>query len=170
MSLLHDALKRAQSLQEERKVIRVPKDPVLRRANVVAMAVAVVCLAVTAAGLWKERQSAHRDYEALSAQFAALDVKHENLVRRIHTDEPFLDTRIQLDVFEIETGLRALSARVDAMEKDKDSVLAGNVAMKEELRAEMALVSKRLHNVERDHSILAERIEAVREETPNNPA
>jgi hypothetical protein len=162
MSLLHDALKRAQSLQEERKVIRVPKDPAIRRANAAALLVAVACLAVTIFGLRKEHKTSQLTYTDLESRLSTIDAKHEDLVKRIHTDEPYLDTRIQLEVFEVETALRALSARVDAMEMDKNSGLAGNIAMKEELKAEMALVSKRLHNVERDHSVLADRIEAVK--------
>ncbi len=170
MSLLHDALKRAQSQQEERKVIRVPKDPLIRRANAAALLVALACLGVTVFGLRKEQQVSRSAYADLASRLSVVDAKHEDLVKRIHTDEPYLDTRIQLEVFEVETALRALSARVDAMERDKDSGFAGNVAMKEELRAEMAVVSKRLHNVERDHSVLAERIEAVKTETSQQPS
>lgn len=159
MSIIHDALK--QSVAEKQTVIQVPRSAaVTRRLFIGAYFLAIAAFAAAGVGLWL----AHREHArnlALTAQVSDLSDKHENLMRLINNNNIYLDTRVQLQVAQLESDLKTLSARVDDLMKDKNTFKAESLVKFDEIKYEAGIVAKRLHNVERDHSILSDRMDAL---------
>lgn len=161
MSVILDALKRVKpGPKTPENVIQVPAS---RRgaSRETVLLIGLLCLLVTGLALHVERKLGRERHADIVTQMKALETRQEELFAKIRTDDPYLDTRVQIDVYELKDGFSALGARVDAMKEEADSIGAGYRALEAELRNEMRVVSKRLHRVERDHSILADRLDAV---------
>ncbi|GEM_PF-1557456 len=165
MSVFFDALNKAQKKNEDqnaqKNVIQVPRRTDARDWM---MLVGLFCLLATGFSIWSDRQESRRRDQALHGEIATLGAKQEELLAKIHTDDSFLDTRMQLDVLELKQNFKALSTKFDSFRQERESIGAENKALREELKSDMVGVSTRLHNVERDHSILAERMETLKTE------
>jgi len=122
----------------------------------------IACLSALALNLSIEQRASLQRNAELSSQFAALDKKHEDFLKQIQAGDQYLDTRVQLDIYELKSGLRALSDKVELFNPTAQKSLKDEVtALREELKGEVAIMSKRLHNLERDNSLLSEKIDSI---------
>ena len=151
MSLINDALKQATKEQNDQQVITVPRSTGRHQGlvNVVLFLLMAAGLAAAAYGLTNESSVRREQASDLSRQITALTEKHDDLMKLIQNDNTYLDTRMQLEVLDLRADLRELTASVEA-----------GLETQLRLKDGMSVITKRLHNLERDHSILADRLES----------
>ena len=161
MSRINDALRQATQEQKDQQVISVPRSAYRHQGLINAALFLFVAAGVAAVayGLNRESTVRHEQGSELSRQIAALVEKHDDLMKLIQNDNGYLDTRMQLEVLDLRTDLRELIGRVD-------SGLETQIRLKDG----MSVITKRLHNLERDHSVLAERLEAAASRQTSTPA
>ncbi len=163
MSLIHDALKRASEPDKERTVIHIPKEKAVSGfLNVLIAAVAFACLAAVWAGVWNERRdSLSRDAD-LSERIAALDQRQTDFLRKVRVEDPYLDTRVQLEMLELQNLTRTLAAGLDSLAKEQGLLDARTKVTGTQVTGDVKLLHRRLHLLERDNSVLADRIAALK--------
>ena len=163
MSAINDALKQAEKDQKEQAVIHVPGLVVKNQGLGVGMFL-VFLAGVLALGffLWTERQHRIRQSADLSDQVAGLNQRYQDLMVLINNNNAYLDTRVQLEIMEIQSSLKTLSARLDGTKLDKDVLRTEIAAFQDETKNQLYFLNKRLHNVEHDHSTLADRLEELK--------
>jgi hypothetical protein len=163
MSVINEAIQRAAAEQKEKKVIPVPRATApYSKASIALFAVLFVLLAIVGYRVAVETRARQASEKALAAQFQDLEQRHLDLVSRIYQSDAHLDTRLQLEIFDLKSDLRKLALRVDAMDPEELQTLKADTQLfRDEVKDEIRILSKRFHNNEREHSILNDRIEAL---------
>ncbi|HTL70793.1 MAG TPA: hypothetical protein VL404_05840 [Candidatus Eisenbacteria bacterium] len=172
MSSINDALKKAAQTNEQ--IVRVPRTGRDRTIATFAILFLIFgCLAAAGVTIAIERSDRQRADADLSAKMVTLSQKYDRIMEFLDKSDSNLDIRVQLDMMDLRSEYKALVARFDSMSlEDKMSLKAEAVTLRKEMKSELQLLAKRLHNVERDHSVLADRIEEIKEpkaESAENP-
>ena len=177
MSLINDALKRATAeFRQQGSVIQIPGDPKRGRVAQTVMAVSFLVLALTLVLQFRsETQTRAQIDQMLSAKIVTLEQKQDEILTLLNRNDKYLDTRIQLDVMELKADTKALQAKIGSLASpDLGTMKAENASLRDYLKTEIFFVNKRLHDNEREHSLLSERIDALKdrpvpgESTPSN--
>jgi chaperonin cofactor prefoldin len=164
MSLISETLQRAVEQQKEKNVIPVPRasaqNPWL---TAIFFMLTFAFIAVLGQRIWNEQRERVQAETALAAQLNDLEQRHQDLVSRIYQSDAHLDTRLQLEMFDVKSELRKLSSQVDALNIGELTQLKNDSAtMRDEVKDQIQVLNKRFHNNEREHFILNERIEALK--------
>jgi hypothetical protein len=149
MSIVNEALQRAANDQKEKKVIPVPRYTGTNLWTPFALAAVFLLCGFLGYRVWAESKARVQSESFLAVQLKDLDQRHADLVSRIYQSDAHLDTRLQLEVFDLKADLRKLNSRMDELDVDQ-------------IQSELKILSKRFHNNEREHSILNDRIEALK--------
>jgi hypothetical protein len=167
MSRIHDALHKAnqekQDTQVQQQVIPVPRPQVSAWERGLVTAV-LACLVLGGLFLWRERSERIHSDAAIASDLEGLRSQHNDLVRLFRNSDSYLDTRVQLDIMDLRSDFQLLEAKLDALETSSPAAASAKedlVAIRQEIKDQMHLVSRRLHRLERDHSTLADRLDGA---------
>ena len=163
MSLINEALQRAASEQKEKKVIPVPRFVGTNLWVPAAFVLLFLICGFLGFRVWAESKASQQSVSTLAAQVRDLDQRHVDLVSRIYQSDAHLDTRLQLEVFDLKSDVRKLTSRLDVLNLEElRSLKTDSGSLRDEVQSELRVLSKRFHNNEREHSILNDRIEALK--------
>lgn len=158
MSLINEALQRAASEQKEKKVIPVPRFVGTNLWVPAAFVLLFLICGFLGYRVWADSRVNHESLSTLATQVRDLDQRHTDLVSRIYQSDTHLDTRLQLEVFDLKSDVRKLTSRLN------------DLNLEDEVQSELRVLSKRFHNNEREHSILNDRIEALKARLDGTPS
>ena len=99
----------------------------------------------------------------LSAKLKALDAKYNSLIAMVEKDDQFLDVRVQLDLMDLKTDMRSVMTQMELLDPKKIESVA---ALRDSVKQEIFFLNKRLHENQREHAMLSERIGTLEKSQP----
>lgn len=158
MSVIHQALQDAEKKHKDPIFIQIPK-AVVKNNSVQSLIslLLVVCLGLVWWQLSSEKTERLGSSVDLQNRLESIETKYNSLMETIHTGDQFLDTRVQLDLANLKSDLKELSAKLD---------LADVSSLRKDVKDELYVMSKRLNTNEREHAVLNDRIEAIKKDLP----